>query len=99
MPSPRLGALGYGYALLDRRTEARAILRELENDFPESISTAFYRAPILAGLGEPGRALDLLEEAVAGREPWIIGLKLDPGFRLLAETPRFRAMLAQVEES
>lgn len=91
-----LGALGYGYALLGQEVSAREILRELETGWAGSSSTAIYRAPVLVGLGDFDGAFALLDEAVAGREPWIVGLKLDPGFRLLAGEPRFQALLRQI---
>lgn len=91
-----LGALGYGYAKLGRTSDARAVLLELIEDFPEPITTAFYRAPVLAGLGDFDGAVEELKLAVEGREPWIVGVRLDPGFRLLAADERFQALLAEI---
>ena len=41
------------------------------------------------GLGEADRAFEQLEIAYSKREPWILALKVGPGFDTIRDDPRF----------
>jgi TolB-like protein/Flp pilus assembly protein TadD len=90
-----VATLGYGYARAGRVEEAKALLEHLESNAQPGIG-AMHRAKILAGLGDFDRTFQLLEEALATREPWIIGLKIDRGFEPVKNDPRFTAVLARI---
>jgi len=49
-------------------------------------------AVVYAGLGQQEAALDLLEKSFAGREYWMVVLRVDPMFDSLRDHPRFREM-------
>ena len=90
-----VATLGYGYARVGRIEEAKALLEDLESNAQPGIG-AMHRAKILAGLGDFDRMFLLLDEALATREPWIIGLKIDRGFELVKNDPRFKSVLARI---
>ena len=84
--------LGYGYARVGRVEDAKAVLEMLESTTLPGVG-AMHRAPIYAALGDYDNAFRMLEQALADREPWIIGLKIDAGFSLLENDPRFAGIL------
>jgi hypothetical protein len=53
-------------------------------------------ASIYAALGDRGRALDILEQATASRQPAVLFLRLDPRFNPLQREPRFTALIKRL---
>jgi TolB-like protein len=76
--------------------EARAILRDLDERFAGRYLPPFDRAVVLTGLGEVDAALDALEQAYRDRNAFLWGRIQLPQLRPLAETPRFKALAAQL---
>ena len=91
-----LGALGYAYGRAGRVDEAQAIIKRLRDGWPDPGITAMERAKVYSGLGEDNRAFELLEQAFEARDPWIMGLTIDPGFAPVENDPRFAALLARL---
>lgn len=88
-PSPwSLARLGSIYARAGRPDSARAVLGHLRAEFG---SFPLQEAVIYAGLGETGRALDLLEERVG-----ISGLKVFPLWEPLRGEPRYERLLEEM---
>jgi tetratricopeptide (TPR) repeat protein len=84
---------GVVHAMAGQQAEARrmlAVLHELAREQPVSV---FHKAAIHARLGEHDRALALLEEGAAARDPYLLLLKVEPIFESLRPLPRFQAVL------
>jgi eukaryotic-like serine/threonine-protein kinase len=84
---------GVVHAMAGQQAEARrmlAVLHELARKQPVSV---FHKAAIHARLGEHDRALALLEEGIAARDPYLLLLKVEPIFETLRPLPRFQAVL------
>ncbi len=56
-------------------------------------------ARVHAGLGDTDRAFELLEIAYEKREPWIIAVKIGPGFDTLRDDPRFADLIRRIGAS
>jgi eukaryotic-like serine/threonine-protein kinase len=90
--SDQLGyaVLGYTYGLLGRRAEALAVLKRLER-------AAYLRpcsaAGIYVAVQQTGRALDLLGQCYAERDPDFRYIAVDPRFDSLRALPRFQALV------
>jgi tetratricopeptide (TPR) repeat protein len=84
----RLHALAGEHALARREVEdlARGALRS----HPENLAYTYL------ALGEPGRAMALLEQAAAERDPSLLWLRVDPRVDPLRGTPRFDALLERL---
>ncbi|MFI5184177.1 MAG: winged helix-turn-helix domain-containing protein, partial [Vicinamibacteria bacterium] len=89
-------ALACTLATIGKPDAARALLDELDANAEASPISAYQRGAILGALGQPGPALDRLEEAAEAREPWVVFLGIDPTLAPLREEPRFRALLRRV---
>ena len=90
---PASAVQAYAYALAGESEAARKILQELE----ELRANRYVAPPVLAmihlGLGEPERALDLLEQGFDEKSYWMIYVKQDPVYDCLRSHPRFIALL------
>ena len=83
-------------ALAGRQTEARAILRELEQCPAEKYVSPIPLAVTLAALGEFDAAFARLEEGLRLRCPRSVWLKVDPRFDLLRSNPHFAALVLRL---
>lgn len=84
--------LGYVYAAMGRRDEARALLNELQ---PGEVSLVIIAA-VHAAMGDPDRAFALLEEAYAAREPELSEIRTHLVFDCLRDDPRFQGLLRRM---
>jgi TolB-like protein/Tfp pilus assembly protein PilF/predicted Ser/Thr protein kinase len=91
-----LGVRGVVHARAGQPAEARRILARLDELAAQRPVPAFPRAAIHVHLGEHGRALDLLEQAVEERSWHVRMLKMEPIFAPLRPHPRFQALLQAV---
>jgi eukaryotic-like serine/threonine-protein kinase len=75
-----------------RQPEAFAAVRKLEES---AVSPRDHRelAAVYANLGEPARAMDELERAFAGKDPWLLFINVDPRFNPIRGDPRFKDLL------
>ena len=85
--------LGYAYGLAGDRVRALATIEELRKKAVHGYIPPFNLAIIYLGLGEPDRALDLLEQASADDSQWVMYLKTDRIFDPLRSNPRFKALM------
>jgi serine/threonine-protein kinase len=85
-----LTALARSHAWAGNRTEAESVLAVLRAQ-PEV--SAYRLATVHAALGDQGRALELLERAVAERDDHASFLAVTPEFDALREHPRFDRLL------
>jgi serine/threonine protein kinase/tetratricopeptide (TPR) repeat protein len=86
----------YAYALAQsgHRQQARQILRRLQQSHEFVPATTLAIA--FAGLGEKERAIQLLQNSLASRDPLLQYILVEPHFDLLKDDPRFRDLAAQV---
>ncbi|MEK7405513.1 MAG: winged helix-turn-helix domain-containing protein [Acidobacteriota bacterium] len=84
-----LGYLGHVYGLAGRADAARALLNELSSG---ECVTHKSLASIYAGLGDRGRAFEVLERAYADRDPLLFWLRVAPPFEPLRDDPRFEEL-------
>lgn len=91
-----LGAMGQVYALGGQPDRAREILGQLEQRRQKSWVPATVFAIVHIGLGEYDQALDWLESGCRLHEVPITALKVHPVYDPLRPTPRFQAMLDQL---
>lgn len=92
---PALAVRGYIHGKTGETAEARRTLDTLEN-MSLGPFVAFERAVVHLGLGESGRALELLEVAVEARDWRVRLLREEPMFVPLRSEPGYRALLARV---
>ena len=88
--------LGCAYAAAGDRAKAEVVLKDLEDLATRQFVSPMSQAVIWSFLNEKGRALELLERAVAERDPSCIALKVDPAWGSLRTEPRFQALLKKV---
>lgn len=88
--------LAYAYAAMGERVAAAEILRQLEKS-PEAASVTL--AAVHVALREPDRAFELLNRAVADREPELAEIRTHLVFDLLREDPRFQDLLRRMHLS
>jgi len=91
-----LAQLGQAYALAGKVDPARDVLRQLEERARETYVSPYHLAYVYTGLGEPERAMDLLERAFEQRAGAIYGIKGSFLFAPLRTHPRFQALLARL---
>ena len=91
-----LAQLGQAYALVGKVDRARDALRQLEERARETYVSPYHLAYVYTGLGEPDRAMDLLERAFEQRAGAIYGIKGSFLFEPLRAHPRFQALLARL---
>jgi serine/threonine-protein kinase len=90
-----LAYLGFAYARIGRRDEARQVLQELEGQ-PGHYMPPYFGAVVLCGLDEKEAALARLERAMAERDTMLRDIRVDPALASLRGEPRFLALQAQM---
>jgi len=88
--------IGHAYAKAGRREEALRMIDELQHSTGERHVSPFHFALIYAGLGENGRAIEMLNQAVEERAERLVWLKADPRFDGLRKDPRFNEILKRI---
>ena len=92
----QLAFLGYGYAVANRRPEALEIVDKLKTLSREQYLSAALVAGVYSGLGDTDQAMTWLEKANETRDPWLMGLKVDPIFDSLRSDRRYLELLRRV---
>jgi len=91
-----VAGLGYAYAVMGRKAEARNQLRQLTEMPAESYVDPCFMAWVYSGLGEKEPAFKWLDRAYEERSSWIIWLKVDPFLDALRSDPRFSQLLQKI---
>src|SRR5688572_27039025 len=91
-----LGFLGYAYGVLGRRTEAQAILKELENKYARRESTGQQIAAVCVGLGDVNQAFMWLEKDFQARSGDLIRMRWYPPFQSVRGDPRYKDLLKRM---
>jgi tetratricopeptide (TPR) repeat protein len=89
--------LGFAYAAAGRNTEARAILKALQQKAQFAYIPSYLIATIYAALGEKDEAFKWLDRAYNERDSQITYLKLDPEMDPLRSDPRFRTLMERLK--
>ena len=85
--------LAYAYAVAGKRSEAQRLLAELEGRSRREPVPPTVLAMVHIGLGQDGRAFDLLDRAVAEHDGWFAEFIFYPTFDPLRSHPRYAALL------
>ena len=93
---PYMAALGHVRALAGDRAAALRVLEELQTLSKRTYVSPHALAVLYMGLGDKGKALDLLETAYRERDPWLSVLGPQPRFQVLRAEPRFQALLQKL---
>lgn len=88
-----IAALGSAYAKAGREKEARAVLDRLAQISVHGYVSPYHLSLIHLHLGERERALELLLDAYAIRDGWVVWLGVEPQFDPLRGDPIFEGIL------
>jgi TolB-like protein/Tfp pilus assembly protein PilF len=91
-----LALRGHAFGASGNRTQARRVLRELEQMSKRRYVPPVHRALPRLGLGENGAALDTLEEALEVRDVRMTFLAVEPRWDALRVHPIFQQLLKRV---
>jgi DNA-binding winged helix-turn-helix (wHTH) protein/TolB-like protein/Tfp pilus assembly protein PilF len=95
--SPLMHALlGHAYAASGKTAEAKQVLSDLQQLRGQRYVSPYTVAAIYAGLGDEEQAFKWLEDAVEGRDIWLMNLKVDPVFAKLRSKRQFTDILARI---
>jgi serine/threonine protein kinase/tetratricopeptide (TPR) repeat protein len=96
-PTPLvLGNLGYAYAKVGRKTDARKLLADLADQSRTRHVASYWSAVIHAGMNEKDDAFALLEKAYEERSWWLVWTKTDPKVDTLRSDSRFTDLMRRV---
>jgi len=79
-----------------RKREAVRVLGELEELSKGKFVSRYSLGLIRAGLGEPDKAFQQLEEAYQERSDWLTYLNIEPKLDPLRADPRFKDLVRRV---
>jgi serine/threonine protein kinase/tetratricopeptide (TPR) repeat protein len=91
-----LGHLGHVYGRLGRTTEAKAVIKELEEKFADQVADGQDLAVVYTGLDDKEKAFDWLEKAFRYRSFHLAGMKIEPLLDPLHADPRWRDLARRV---
>ena len=92
-----LGGLGWGYARVGRKDDARSVLMQLREMRKQKYVMATNIALIHAELNETEEALRWLEQGYEERAAWMVYLNTDPRYDTLRSDPRFQELLRRMK--
>jgi tetratricopeptide (TPR) repeat protein len=87
------GYLGYAYAMSGQTAKAHEVVNQMEQTAKQSYVPVYQIAIVYVGLGDRGKALDLLEKSFEDREEIMTFLKVDSTWESLRSDPRFQSLL------
>jgi len=90
-----LASLGHAYAKSGKKTEARKILRELDQQSKHRYVSPYDRALIYTGLGENDQAITWLEKAEEQNVP-LHHINVDQRFNSLRSDKRYQQLLRRI---
>jgi hypothetical protein len=93
-PFARLTALGYVNDCLGRRAESEASLQKLIAQFGDD--AGYQIAAIYAGRRDNDNTFKWLESSYAKRDPGLLFVRVEPGFKPLHGDPRWRPFLKKM---
>lgn len=90
-----LALLGHAYATSGNKTEARKVLRELDELQNRRNVSPYTVAAIHASMSDKDQAFQWLEKAYEELDIWLMNLKVDPMFSKLRSDRRFPDLLSR----
>ena len=93
---PARAWLAYGLGVLGHLEEARANVRELENQARSGFVGAYFMGIAYTGLGDKDRAFAWLEKGFEDRSEDMVFLNVEPGWDPLRSDPRFKGILRRM---
>ncbi len=94
--SQELGYLGYGYGLLGRQAESKAVLKEMEERYARRETPAMFLAAIHAGLGNKDQAFAWLDKDFRAGSGALVYITYFPVYDTLRDDPRFTDLLRRM---
>jgi Flp pilus assembly protein TadD len=94
-----MAALAHVYACAGLSSEATGVLGELEDLSQRRYVSPYWLALVYSGLGDRGRALELLGRAYEERDVWMTWLRVEPRFDALRPEPHFQELLRNIAEA
>ena len=91
-----LALLGHVYARMGRKSDAEAVIKELEKRFANKQADGRDLAVVYAGLEDKNRAFDWLEKSFRDRGVFLVFLNLEPLLEPLKSDPRWNALQKRV---
>ena len=91
-----LGDLGYVYAATGKRTEALAVIKELEDKYARKQAIGQFIAVVYVGLGEKDKAFEWLEKDFQARNGKLVEIRWQLQFEPLKDDPRFKDLLKRM---
>jgi len=95
-PDRPLFGLAITYARMGNISEAKKILKELEDASKRRYISADQIAMIYANIGENDKAFEYLEQAYQAHAAGMAGLKIYPEYDIIRSDPRFSILLKKV---
>jgi tetratricopeptide (TPR) repeat protein len=91
-----IGDLGYVYAVVGRRADASARIKELEDKYVRREAIGQYIAAVYVGLGDKDKAFEWLEKDFQARNGKLPEIRWQIQFEPLRDDPRFKEMLKRM---
>jgi len=91
-----LALLGHVYAKLGRRSEAEAVIKELEKRHADRLADGRDLVVVYAGLEDKDKAFAWLEKAFADHSVFLVFLRLEPLMETLHSDPRWNDLERRV---
>ncbi len=87
--------LGYGYGIVGKRTDAIAIVKELEEKYARKEANGRYVAGVYSGLGEKDKAFEWLEKDFQTKGD-LTFIRWEIPYESLRDDPRFKDLLKRM---
>jgi predicted Zn-dependent protease len=91
-----LAGLAIAAARAGQKDEARSLLAEIDGFAKDHYVSSYFRAQILASLGEIDEGMAALERAFEERVHWLVTVRNDPLLVALRQHPRFDDLAQRV---
>jgi serine/threonine protein kinase/TolA-binding protein len=91
-----LGGLGYAYATAGRISDAKKILRQMNDLSKERYVDHYFIAYIHMGLEDIGKVFEHLEKGFEAGDMYLLFLQIDPIFEELHDDPRYKTILKKM---
>jgi serine/threonine protein kinase/Flp pilus assembly protein TadD len=91
-----LGDMGYVYAATGKRSEALAIIKELEAKYARKEAIGQYIAAVYVGLGDKNKAFEWLEKDFQARNGKLTEIRWQIQFEPLRDDPRFKDLIKRI---